>query len=169
MNTPFLDTARRVIRCESEALLLLADSLDDRFRAAVDLMRNCQGPVLGPGIGNSGHTGNQTAAPPPSPRPPAPLAHARGTSRYLTATTCPLRCEGNLGGSPAKWCGPDKDGFKDIGKQVAANATKDKLKEKFGIDGEGDTTEEVLKDAAQKKAKEEVNKQLQDGLKKLFN
>ena len=53
--------------------------------------------------------------------------------------------------------------------QVAANATKDKLKEKFGIEGEGDTTEEVLKDAAQKKAKEEVNKQLQDGLKKLFN
>ena len=56
-----------------------------------------------------------------------------------------------------------------IGKQVAANATKDKLKEKFGIEGEGDTTEEVLKDAAQKKAKEEVNKQLLDGLKKLFN
>ncbi|WP_290519614.1 AsmA family protein [Alcanivorax sp.] len=92
-----------------------------------------------------------------------------GTSKYLTGTTWPLRCEGNLGGSPAKWCGPDKDGFKDIGKQVAANATKDKLKEKFGIEGEGDTTEEVLKDAAQKKAKEEVNKQLQDGLKKLFN
>jgi len=92
-----------------------------------------------------------------------------GTSKYLTGTTWPLRCEGNLGGSPAKWCGPDKDGFKDIGKQVAANATKDKLKDKFGIEGEGDTTEEVLKDAAQKKAKEEVNKQLQDGLKKLFN
>ena len=34
MNTPFLDTARRVIRCEAEALTLLADSLDDRFRAA---------------------------------------------------------------------------------------------------------------------------------------
>lgn len=92
-----------------------------------------------------------------------------GTSKYLKGTTWPLRCEGNLGGSPAKWCGPDKDGFKGIGKQVAANATKDKLKDKLGIEGEGDTTEEVLKDAAQKKAKEEVNKQLQDGLKKLFN
>ncbi|WP_287961831.1 AsmA family protein, partial [Alcanivorax sp.] len=92
-----------------------------------------------------------------------------GTSKYLQGTTWPLRCEGNLGGSPAKWCGPDKDGFKDIGKQVAANATKDKLKDKFGIEGEGDTTEEILKDAAQKKAKDEINKQLQDGLKKLFN
>ena len=52
MNTPFLDTARRVIRCESEALTLLADSLDDRFRAAVDLMRACKGRVIVTGIGN---------------------------------------------------------------------------------------------------------------------
>ena len=92
-----------------------------------------------------------------------------GTSKYLEGTTWPLRCEGNLAGSPAKWCGPDKDGFKDIGKQVAAKATQDKLKDKLGIEGEGDTAEEVIKDAAQKKAKEEINKQLQDGLKKLFD
>lgn len=92
-----------------------------------------------------------------------------GTSKYLTDTTWPLRCEGNLEGDPAKWCGPDKDGFKDIGKQVAAKATQDKLKDKLGIEGEGDTAEEVIKDAAKKKAKEEVDKQIQDGLKKLFN
>ncbi|MZR62618.1 AsmA family protein [Alcanivorax sp. DP30] len=91
-----------------------------------------------------------------------------GTSKYLQGTTWPLRCEGNLEESPAKWCGPDKDGFKDIGKQVAAKATQDKLKEKLGIEGEGDTAEEVIKDAAQKKAKEEINKQLQGGLNKLF-
>jgi len=92
-----------------------------------------------------------------------------GTSKYLTDTTWPLRCEGNLEGNPAKWCGPDKSGFKDIGKQVAAKATQDKLKDKLGIEGEGDTAEEVIKDAAKKKAKEEVDKQIQDGLKKLFN
>ena len=92
-----------------------------------------------------------------------------GTSKYLKDTTWPLRCEGNLEGDPAKWCGPDKSGFKDIGKQVAAKATQDKLKDKLGIEGEGDTAEEVIKDAAKKKAKEEVDKQLQDGLKKLFN
>ncbi|HAC50778.1 MAG TPA: KpsF/GutQ family sugar-phosphate isomerase, partial [Sulfitobacter sp.] len=62
MNTPFLDTARRVIRCESEALTLLADSLDDRFRAAVDLMRACKGRVIVTGIGKSGHIGNKIAA-----------------------------------------------------------------------------------------------------------
>ncbi|MEE3319160.1 MAG: AsmA family protein [Pseudomonadota bacterium] len=92
-----------------------------------------------------------------------------GSSKYLQGTTWPLRCEGNLEGSPAKWCGPDKDGFKDIGKQVAAKATQDKLKDELGIEGEGDTAEEVIKDAAQKKAKEEVNKQIQEGLKKLFD
>ncbi|KGD64382.1 hypothetical protein Y5S_02437 [Alcanivorax nanhaiticus] len=92
-----------------------------------------------------------------------------GSSKYLQDTTWPLRCEGNLEGNPAKWCGPDKSGFKDIGKQVAAKATQDKLKDKLGIEGEGDTAEEVIKDAAKKKAKEEVDKQIQDGLKKLFN
>ncbi|EKF75421.1 hypothetical protein A11A3_03654 [Alcanivorax hongdengensis A-11-3] len=92
-----------------------------------------------------------------------------GKSKYLQGTTWPLRCEGNLAGSPAKWCGPDKSGFEDIAKQAAAKATQDKIKDKLGIDAEGDSTEEVLKNAAQKKAKDEVNKQLQDGLKKLFN
>ncbi len=92
-----------------------------------------------------------------------------GTSKYLQGTTWPLRCEGNLAGSPAKWCGPDKDGFKDIGKQVAAKAAQEKIKDKLGIEGEGDTAEEVIKDAAKKKAKEEVDKQIKDGLKKLFN
>ena len=92
-----------------------------------------------------------------------------GTSKYLQGTTWPLRCEGNLGGSPAKWCGPDKSGFQDIGKQVAAKAAQEKLKDKLGIEGEGDTAEEVIKDAAKKKAREEVDKQLKEGLKKLFN
>ena len=97
------------------------------------------------------------------------LSQELGTSKYLKDTTWPLRCKGNLDDEPTKWCGPDKDGFKDIGKQVAAKATQDKLKDKLGIDGEGDTAEAVIKDAAKKKAKEEVDKQIQDGLKKLFN
>ena len=58
MNTPFLDTARRVIRCESDALIQLAESLDDLFRAAVDLMRACQGRIIVTGNGKSGHIGN---------------------------------------------------------------------------------------------------------------
>ena len=88
--------------------------------------------------------------------------------RYLKDQTWPLRCKGNLQGDAADWCRHDKDGFKDIGKSVAAKVAADKLKEKYGIEGEGDTAEEVVKDAAKKKAKEEVNKQLEEGLKKLF-
>ena len=38
MSTPFLDTAARVIRTEAEALMTLADSLDSRFREAIDLI-----------------------------------------------------------------------------------------------------------------------------------
>jgi D-arabinose 5-phosphate isomerase GutQ len=75
MNTPFLDTARRVIRCEADALTLLADSLDDRFRAAVDLMRTCKGRVIVTGIGKSGHIGNKIAATLASTGTPAQFVH----------------------------------------------------------------------------------------------
>lgn len=89
-------------------------------------------------------------------------------NKYLKDQTWPMRCRGNLAGDAADWCRHDKDGFKAIGKEVAARAAKDRIAEKFGIEGEGDTAEEVVKDAAKQKAKEEVNKQLEEGLKKLF-
>ena len=89
-------------------------------------------------------------------------------NKYLKDQTWPMRCRGNLAGDAADWCRHDKDGFKAIGKDVAARAAKDRIAEKFGIEGEGDTAEEVVKDAAKQKAKEEVNKQLEEGLKKLF-
>ena len=75
MNTPFLDTARRVIRCESDALIQLADSLDDRFRAAIDLMRACKGRIIVTGIGKSGHIGNKIAATLASTGTPAQFVH----------------------------------------------------------------------------------------------
>ena len=89
-------------------------------------------------------------------------------NKYLKDQTWPMRCEGNLAGSPADWCGHDKAGFREIGKKVAAQAAKDKIKDKLGLDAQGDTPKEVLKNAAEEKAKEEVNKKLEDGLKKLF-
>ncbi|HBM39767.1 MAG TPA: KpsF/GutQ family sugar-phosphate isomerase, partial [Sulfitobacter sp.] len=46
MTTPFLDTARRVIRTEAQALEQLADSLDDRFRQAIDLLVATRGRVI---------------------------------------------------------------------------------------------------------------------------
>ena len=90
------------------------------------------------------------------------------SNKYLKDRTWPMRCAGNLEGDVADWCGHDKDGFKDIGKQVAAQVAKDKLKDKLGIEGQGDTAEEVIKDAAKQKAKEEAQKKIDDHLKKLF-
>lgn len=75
MNTPFLDTARRVIRAESRALETLADSLDDRFRNAIDLMRACKGRVIVTGIGKSGHIAKKIAATLASTGTPAQFVH----------------------------------------------------------------------------------------------
>jgi arabinose-5-phosphate isomerase len=62
MTTPFLDTARRVIRTEAQALEQLADSLDDRFRQAIDLLVATRGRVIVTGIGKSGHIAKKIAA-----------------------------------------------------------------------------------------------------------
>ena len=92
-----------------------------------------------------------------------------GGSKYLEDVTWPLRCQGSLAGSPAKWCGPDREGFAKIAQQAATNAAKGKLKDKLGIDAEGDTTEEVLKNAAKQKAEEKIKEEMGDKLKGFFN
>ena len=92
-----------------------------------------------------------------------------GGSKYLEDVTWPLRCQGSLAGSPAKWCGPDREGFAKIAQQAATNAAKGKLKEKLGIDAEGDSTEEVLKNAAKQKAQEKIQEEMGDKLKGFFN
>ena len=61
-KTPFIDTARDVIRAEADALGTLADSLDSSFRAAVDLLLNAHGRVIVTGIGKSGHIARKVAA-----------------------------------------------------------------------------------------------------------
>ena len=75
MSTPFLDTARRVIRTEAEALGSLADSLDSRFRDAIDMMKGCKGRVIVTGIGKSGHIANKIAATLASTGTPAQFVH----------------------------------------------------------------------------------------------
>lgn len=75
MSTPFLDTARRVIRTEADALNTLADSLDARFRDAIDLMKACKGRVIVSGIGKSGHIANKIAATLASTGTPAQFVH----------------------------------------------------------------------------------------------
>lgn len=75
MSTPFLDTARRVIETEADALRTLAASLDDSFRAAIDLMRDTKGRVIISGIGKSGHIANKIAATLASTGTPAQFVH----------------------------------------------------------------------------------------------
>lgn len=75
MKTPFIDTAARVIRAEADALNTLAGSLDDRFRAAIDLMRETKGRVIVTGIGKSGHIANKIAATLASTGTPAQFVH----------------------------------------------------------------------------------------------
>ncbi|APE45184.1 D-arabinose 5-phosphate [Sulfitobacter alexandrii] len=75
MTTPFLDTARRVIRAEAAALETLADGLDDRFRTAIDMMRACKGRVIVTGIGKSGHIAKKIAATLASTGTPAQFVH----------------------------------------------------------------------------------------------
>ena len=75
MNTPFIDTARRVIKAEAAALTTLAEGLDDRFRAAIDLLKDTRGRVIVTGIGKSGHIGKKIAATLASTGTPAQFVH----------------------------------------------------------------------------------------------
>lgn len=52
--TDMLDTARRVLQIEAEAIVALSQRLDDHFIAAVELILSCQGRVVITGMGKSG-------------------------------------------------------------------------------------------------------------------
>lgn len=74
-TTPFIDTARDVIRAEAEALGTLADALDTSFREAIDLLLNAKGRVIVTGIGKSGHIARKIAATLASTGTPAQFVH----------------------------------------------------------------------------------------------
>lgn len=71
----FIDTARRVIRDESSALGTLADTLDDTFTQAVELVLNAKGRIILSGIGKSGHIARKIAATLASTGTPAHFVH----------------------------------------------------------------------------------------------
>ncbi|PVA07722.1 KpsF/GutQ family sugar-phosphate isomerase [Thalassorhabdomicrobium marinisediminis] len=74
-NARFIDTARRVIRCEAEALSTLAEGLDDSLSDAVDLILNATGRIIISGIGKSGHIARKIAATLASTGTPAHFVH----------------------------------------------------------------------------------------------
>lgn len=57
-----LETAKRVLRIEAQAIEGLLDRLDARFERALDLLFQCQGRVVVSGIGKSGLIGRKIAA-----------------------------------------------------------------------------------------------------------
>ena len=71
-----LETAKRVLRIESDAIAALADRLDARFERAVELLFNCQGRVVVSGMGKSGLIGRKIAATLASTGTPALFMHA---------------------------------------------------------------------------------------------
>ncbi|SDW77257.1 KpsF/GutQ family sugar-phosphate isomerase [Litoreibacter albidus] len=71
----FINIGRRVIAREAAALELLADSLDDSFAKAVDLMLGATGRVIICGMGKSGHVARKIAATLASTGTPAHFVH----------------------------------------------------------------------------------------------
>ena len=74
-DTPFVDTGRRVIAIEMQALSQLHDALDDNFARAVDQLLKTTGRVIVTGIGKSGHIAHKIAATLASTGTPAQFVH----------------------------------------------------------------------------------------------
>ncbi len=70
-----VETARRVLRTEAEAILALAESLGPDFDRAVDLLEGCQGKVVLTGMGKSGIICRKIAATLASTGTPAFFLH----------------------------------------------------------------------------------------------
>jgi len=70
-----IESARRVLKTESQALDALAASLDGPFTDALDLIDNATGRVVVTGMGKSGHVGNKIVATLASTGQPAFFVH----------------------------------------------------------------------------------------------
>jgi arabinose-5-phosphate isomerase len=57
-----IDTAKRVLKIEAEAIEELLGRLDERFNRAVELLASCRGRVVVTGMGKSGLIGRKIAA-----------------------------------------------------------------------------------------------------------
>lgn len=75
MTRSFLETARRVIRIETEALASLEQSLDSSFDDAIELMLAATGRIIVSGMGKSGHIARKFAATLASTGTPAHFVH----------------------------------------------------------------------------------------------
>jgi arabinose-5-phosphate isomerase len=70
-----IETGRRVLATEAEALALFAGHLGDAFAEAVEVMLSARGRVIVSGMGKSGHVGRKIAATMASTGTPAQFVH----------------------------------------------------------------------------------------------
>lgn len=75
VTSQFRHIAKRTFQMETEALIKLADAIDDQFDAACELLMNTKGRVVVTGMGKSGHIGNKIAATLASTGTPAFFVH----------------------------------------------------------------------------------------------
>ncbi|APZ43931.1 KpsF/GutQ family sugar-phosphate isomerase [Acidihalobacter ferrooxydans] len=73
--TQLTELARAVIRTEADAVVALADRLDDAFVAACQHLHACRGRIVVLGMGKSGHVGSKIAATLASTGSPAFFVH----------------------------------------------------------------------------------------------
>ena len=71
----FIESGRRTIKMEVEAVGLLSSRVDQQFRIACETILACQGRVIVTGMGKSGHIGNKIAATLASTGTPAFFVH----------------------------------------------------------------------------------------------
>ncbi|MFL0800043.1 MAG: KpsF/GutQ family sugar-phosphate isomerase [Agarilytica sp.] len=71
----YIDSARRTVSMERDALSDLINQIDGAFEKACDFMLNCKGRVIISGMGKSGHIANKIAATLASTGTPAFFVH----------------------------------------------------------------------------------------------
>lgn len=62
MTNSFKSSALQVLKIEQQAIVDLANAIDEQFQQACELMLGCQGRVIVTGMGKSGHIANKIAA-----------------------------------------------------------------------------------------------------------
>lgn len=88
-----------------------------------------------------------------------------GDNKHIAGRTWPIRCAGNLAGAAGEWCRPDREGFRRIGEDIAAEAARERVQEEMGVEAEGDSPAEVIKNAAEKKARQKAREEVEDKVK----
>lgn len=97
-----IDSAKRVLTIEADAIRLLEQSLDDTFASAVNRIAEARGRVIVSGMGKNGHIGNKIAATLASTGTPAQFVHpaeaSHGDLGMITKDDVVL-CLSNSGGT----------------------------------------------------------------------